>query len=241
VAETQKISRKELKEMVKHDAFRDRAIETVEYVSEHKSEVGKYVIGALVLVLLAGGFLYYRSYQKSVRQAALAEALDIYGGTVSENPPPFATKVYKTQDEKTKAIRKSFTELAQSASGTDEGAMANIYLGIHWADSGDMAQAEKHFKTAADSSSKEFASMAKLSLAQLYKSQGKIDEAEKLLRPYLNEPTTFLSKEAAAIEIARMIGQTKPDEARKLLEPLRSGRPVVSRNALTALSELPKK
>lgn len=56
----------------------------------------------------------------------------------------------------------------------------------------------------------------------------------------MEQPTLFVSREQAAIELARLLGPTKPAEARKLLEPLRTDkRSTVSRAALTQLAALP--
>jgi hypothetical protein len=48
-----------------------------------------------------------------------------------------------------------------------------------------------------------------------------------------------VSKEQAAVALARAIAVSKPAEARKLLEPLRTERPAISQLAITLLSELP--
>jgi hypothetical protein len=81
--------------------------------------------------------------------------------------------------------------------------------------------------------------MAKLSLAQLYASEGNLPEARKLLQSLIDNPTGLVSKEQAIITLAHVLAPSDPQAARKLLEPLRgSERPAVSRQALTALSEL---
>jgi hypothetical protein len=69
---------------------------------------------------------------------------------------------------------------------------------------------------------------------------GRQADAEKLLRALYDKPTTFVSKEQAAIALARAISTTKPAEARKLLEPLRTERPAISQAAITLLSQLPQ-
>ena len=83
------------------------------------------------------------------------------------------------------------------------------------------------------------AAQTKLSLAQVQLSTGRNADAEKLLRSLYEKPTMFVSKEQAAIALARAIAVSKPAEARKLLEPLRTERPAVSQLAITLLSELP--
>ena len=80
-----------------------------------------------------------------------------------------------------------------------------------------------------------YAALGKLSLAQVYLSAGRNADAEKLLRSLYEKPSVSVSKEQAAIALARAIAVSKPAEARKLLEPLRSQRPAISQTAITLL------
>jgi hypothetical protein len=108
-------------------------------------------------------------------------------------------------------------------------------------DAGNIAEAEKHFQRVADSGDKNYASMGKLSLAQVYLSANRNADAEKLLRSVYEHPTIFVSKEQAALALARAISTSNPAEARKLVQPLMSARPAVSQAAITLLSQLPQK
>jgi predicted negative regulator of RcsB-dependent stress response len=226
--------------LAKHDGFREKTIETVEYVSGHKSDFVKWGALALAVIVLAGGIWFYRDYQHTQRQNALNNALKVYGSEIvpAGNPPPFTDVWFRTKDEQKKAINKAFTELVDKHSGSDEGTVGHYYLGLIASDEGNAAESEKQFKVVAENGSADYSSLAKLSLAQMYKGQGKVGEGEKLLHSVMDHPTTFVTKEHATIELARLIMQSKPDEARKLLEPLRTARPAISQNALTALSEL---
>jgi predicted negative regulator of RcsB-dependent stress response len=240
VSQTDKLTHKDVKEMLKHDAFREGALGTVEYVKEHKSDMFKYVAAGLAAIVLIGGFFWYRSYQHGVRQEKLQTLLHIYGATVTPGEaPPFASKVYKTDEEKTAAIRAEFPKFAEEYKGSDEAAIANYYLGVHWAENGKPDEAEKYLKASIDQGSAAYASLAKIALAQLYATQNKVDEGAKLLQSLIDKPTEFVSKEHATIEKAKLIAKTNPVEARKLLEPLRtSTRAAISQTALQVLSDL---
>ncbi len=239
VAQTEKLTHKDVKEMVKHDAFREGTMHTVEYLSAHKSDLYKYVGIGLAALILIGGFFWYRTSQHTTRQEKLQELLNIYGATVTPGEaPPFAPKAYKTDAEKAAAIRSEFPKFIDQYKGSDEAAMASYYLGTHWAEAGNMAEAEKYLKSAVDQASPAYGSLAKLALAQLYAVQGKTDEAAKLVQTIIDKPTELVSKEAATIEKAKIIAKTNPAEARKILEPLRTSRSAISQAALTLLSEL---
>jgi predicted negative regulator of RcsB-dependent stress response len=224
---------------LKTDRFAVEVEHSVEYVSEHRKQVFQYGAGALVLVLIAGGIWYYRDRRHTVRQEELAAAMEIMQAPVAPSGPA-GQLFYTTDDLKNAAAVNAFKPIYDKYSGTDEAAVAASYLGAISMDEGKLADAEKYFQQAADCGDKNLASIGKLSLAQVYLSAGRQPDAEKLLRALYEKPTTFVSKEQAAIALARAISTTKPAEARKLLEPLRTERPAISQSAITLLSQLPQ-
>ena len=231
-----RLTRKELKK----DVFAQEVGHTVEYVAEHRGQVIRYGSIALAVVVLLAGYYYYSKRQHAVRQRELAAATRIQDAGVGPPTGRESILTFSTVEEKNKAAVKAFTGIASRHSGTEEGAIAQYYLGTVAADGGRLDDAVKWLKSAVESGSDEYASLANLSLAQVYHLQGKTAEAEKLLRALMAKPTMFVSKEQAIIMLARTLSDTKPDEARKLLEPLRTQPGAVSRVALTILGELPK-
>jgi predicted negative regulator of RcsB-dependent stress response len=224
---------------LKTDQFAVEVEHSVEYVSEHRKQVFQIGAGALVLALIVGGIWYYRDRQHSARQMELAAAMDIMQAPVAPSGPP-GQVFYTTDALKNADAVKAFKPIYDKYSGTDEAAVAASYLGAISMDEGNLADAEKYFQRVADCGDKDLASIGKLSLAQVYLSAGRSADAEKLLRVLYEKPTTLVSKEQAAISLARAISVTKPAEARKLLEPLRTERPAVSQLAITLLSQLPQ-
>lgn len=227
-----RITRKELKT----DKFALEVEQAVEFFNQHKQQITRYGTIALVLILLvlAGG--WYSRRQRAVRQQALNEALQIYNAPVGQTGNPFLPG-YPSEEEKNKAARKAFTDLATRYGGSDEGLIATYYLGTMAADQGDMKEAERRLRQVAESRNANYASLAKLALAEIYRAQGKLSEAEKLLRSLMEKPTEFVSREHATIVLGEMLMSSRPEEARKLLEPLRTERSVISRHALTALAQ----
>lgn len=240
MSQTDKLTHKDVKELAKHDVFRERTIETIEYVSEHKGDLYKYIGLGVVVVALIAGFFWYRGHQHSLRQEALQNLLNIYNATVTGGgqAPPFAAKTYNTEGEKTQAIRSEFSKFAEANKGTNEGAIAAYYLGVNWAESGNGGEAEKWLTQAGDEGDNDYRSLAKITLAQFYSSQGKEDQALKLIQQVMDHPSAFISKEHATIEKARVLMKSNPAEARKLLEPLRTARAAISQVALQLLSNL---
>ena len=223
---------------LKTDKFALEVGHTFEFLSEHKGDVKKYGALAVVVIALVIGIYYYMHYQAGVREEALTQAMRTDEATVGANPPQPGTLNFATNDEKEKARSKAFADLIAKYHGTQEGAIAEMYLASDAGDKGNLAEAEKRYKDVMDSAPKAYASMARLSLANVYAAQGKTAEAEKLFRAAVANPSITVSKEQATIQLALFLAKSNPAEARKLLEPLRTARTAVSRAAVQALGDI---
>lgn len=231
-----RVHRRELK----HDKFVEQVGHSVEYAAEHRQQVIRYAaIGLVVIALAAGGYMY-SEHQSTAREEALQQALRVQTAVIGENPNEYVLG-FKTQPEKDAAASKAFNDLASKYSGSKEADVAHFYLGALDADQGKAAEAEREWKLVMDSGHKEYASQAKFSLAQLYATENRQAEADKLLRELIAKPTIMVSKEQATIELAHVLAKSNPQEARNLLDPLKTARAVVSRMAISSLSELPPK
>lgn len=233
---------RDTRQYLKHDQFAEKVGESVQYVGLHRRQVLMIAVGVIALVAIILGYQTYRNRAHEDRQAALKEALALKEGVVStQGPPPGAPpdiKVFPTEQAKTQASIKAFSDLAERLRGTDEGTIARYYLATTHADTGNVAEAEKHLRLAAEAGGT-WSSQAKLALSQILQGTNRQGDAEKLLNDLIANPTALVSKEQATIALARLKADKNPAEARKLLEPLRTERPGVSRVAITALSELP--
>jgi predicted negative regulator of RcsB-dependent stress response len=226
--------RKELK----HDKFIDQVGHGVEYAAEHRSQVVKWGGAVLAVLLLCAGVYWYMRHQQGVRQAALHDAMQTYEASVGQSNNEFV-KSFPTQAEKDKAVIKKMSDLAGNYGSKEEGQIGRYFLGLFYADKGNLTEAEKNLKPVADSGKQPYSSQAKFSLAHIYDSMGRTADAEKMLRSVIQDPTILVSKEQATIALAKMLAKKNPGEARKLLEPLRAERGPVSRAAITALGEIP--
>ena len=225
---------------LKSDKFALEVQHGVEYMTSHRQMLARWsmIAGAVVVVVLAV-YLYMR-HQAGIREDAFQAAQRIESATVGPAQNEYAL-AFPTQADKDKAADKAWTDIAVKYGGSDEGVVANFYLGGHAADKGNLAEAAKRFQVVIDNGTKDYAALAKLALAQIYASQGKMSDARNTLQSVIDHPTATVSKEEATIALAHLLAPTDPAAARKLLEPLRGHeRAAVSRAALTAISELPK-
>ena len=87
--------------------------------------------------------------------------------------------------------------------GTEEGRIAEFFLGTNAADSGNLArEAEKHFKASIDGRNGPYASLGKLALAQIYGGEGKVQEGAQLIQSVIDHPTVLVSKDSATLALA---------------------------------------
>jgi predicted negative regulator of RcsB-dependent stress response len=229
-----RITRKELKT----DKFALEVGHTVDFFEEHQTDILRYGAAALVVAALAVLFLVYRSHQQTARQEALAKAIEVQEAPVGQASPG-APISFPNQEAKDKEAVKVFSELASKYSGTDEGYIAEYYLGCIAADQGKLGEADKRFSSVANSAGKQYASLAKLSLGQLYFAEGKPGAGKEMLRSLMDHPTVFVSKDQAAVVLAKVLAPTEPAEARKLLDPLRAKPGAISQTAIQAYGDLP--
>ena len=231
-----RVTRKELKS----DKFALEVQHSVEYVTSHRQMLTKWGTVAGVAIIVVVAVFLYMNHESGVREQAFQAAQRVENATVGPAQNEY-TLAFPTQAEKDKAANKAWSDLAVRFGGSQEGVIANYYLGSHAADTGNLQEAAKRFQTVIDNGSKDYAAIAKLALAQVDASQNKLNDARNLVQSVIDHPTATVSKEEATIALAHLLAPTDPGAARKLLEPLRSNeRAAVSRAALTALSELPK-
>jgi len=231
-----RLTRKELKK----DKFALEVGHTVEFLETHRRQLIRYGAIAVAAILVAAGLFYYILRQHEARQEALRAALDAMQAPIGASPAP-GILTFASPEEKARAVTKAFADLAAKYPGSDEGTIAEYYLGTMALEQGRLDEAAKRLTEVAGAGNQNYASLAKLSLADIYASQGKTAEAEKLLRQLVAKPTIMVSKVEATITLAKLIAPAKPDEPRRLLEPLRSEPGALGRAATAAYDNLPVK
>jgi predicted negative regulator of RcsB-dependent stress response len=227
-------TRKELKS----DKFAQEVQHSVQFVSGHREQMLRWGAPALALVLIVAAVYYYRNYQHSARQEGLHEALIAQNAQVGPSQGEYVL-TFPTNEARKTAVVKAWRDLAAKYPGTEEGRIAEYFLGTNAADDGNLADAEKHFKAAIHSGNGPYASLGKLALAQVYAGEGRGKEGIDLAQSLVDHPTVLVSKETATLELAELLKKTDPQRAKKLVEPLRnSTRVAVSRAAITLDSDL---
>lgn len=229
---------------IKTDKFAEEIGHTFSFLTSHRDETKRYTVIGLAVILLAGAIYVYVSHQANAREQALAEAIKIDEAVIGPAPQPPNIN-FPTQEAKDQARTKAFTDLAAKYHGSQEGAIAGIYIAAEQVDKGNYAQAEKLYQDVVDSASADYASLARMALAQVYAAEGKNADAEKAMRSVIDHPTALVSKEQATIQLADLLIPTNPAQAKKLLEPLLKPdapgvRTAINQAAITEMGKLPQ-
>jgi predicted negative regulator of RcsB-dependent stress response len=232
-----KLTRKELKS----DKFALEVQHSVEFVSEHRKQMIRWGPPAVAVVLIAIGIFWYRNYQANARKEVLHTSLNIQNSEVTTSKSEFLV-TFPTAQAREVAVLKTWRDLAAKYPGTQEGGIAEFFLGTNAADGGNLPEAAKHFQAAIDASNAAYASEAKLALAQVYAAQGKLKDGENLIQSVIDHPTVMVSKDAATLALADLIKKSDPKRAHQLVDPLRtSTRSAVSKAAITLEGSLSQK
>ena len=222
------MTRHELKEQLQHDHFTDAVSEAVTYALSNRKILIRWIIVAVLVLGLAGGALWFAAYNRSIRQQALAAALQVVDTPVGASSQ--APNSYPTQEAKQQAEIKVLSDMVAKYGGTREGLIAQYYLGTVKVERKDPKGAESDLRRVADAKS-EFAPLAKIALAQLYAGENRVPEARALLQSIANKPSDLVSKAQADILLAQLDLTTNPQQAKKILQSLKTPtqRPAVSR------------
>lgn len=229
------LTRKELKS----DQVAVTVEQTVDYVQAHQQPIVKTVIAVVALAVIIGGVVFYRTQQHEVRDARLSECVRVAQAPIGGAGTPDAL-AFPTMEAKAAEETKVFSKLLADYPGSEEGYIAEYYLGGVLVSQAKMEDARKKYQDVANHAGKNTASLAKFAMAQIAFQEGKTAEGETLLHDLMDHPTDMVSKEQATVELANGIKAKNPAEARKLLEPLVKEGGEIAGTAARILNDLPK-
>jgi hypothetical protein len=229
------LSRKELKQ----DNVALKVEETTHFLVTHRPLVIR--IGVIVLAVLVVGLgsWFFISSRRDAREQALATALAAQAAPVGA-PNPNGGVSFPTEAAKADAVRKDFNSIISSDGGTEEAYAAQYYLAGLDIAAGKTEDGLKKYDAVISGAGADYSSLAKLAKAQVLFSVNRAPEAQTLLRDLMANPTAMVSKDQAAIALAKALASTQPEEARKLLLPIASTHSEISQIAVTAMADLPQ-
>jgi TolA-binding protein len=214
------------RQQLKQDKFAETASDTISWAVQHQKTLATTaVIAGVVVLILAGGWIYYnqRDQQASVE---LGAALRIYGAPLrSPNAPKPEYTTFTSAKERAESARAAFERVENNYPHTRAAEVSRYFAGVSAFGMGDAASAERILREVADSRNRELSSLGKLALASVYRSENKDADAIKLYQELIARPTDTVPKTTAQLELASLYQQKQPDEANKIYQQIEKEAP----------------
>jgi len=205
---------------LKQDQFTTTAKETYSWAIDHRSKL-IYGAGAIAVVLLVvvGGWVYMQQ-RNDAAGVALGHALQVYRAPITSafEPPAAEMTSFKSAQERAKAARAEFAQVAQKYSHTHSAEIAGYFMGLADQEAGNTAAAEQELKQAADKGRSDISALAKFALAALYRNDGKEAQAVPLYKDLIDHPTNAVTKAQAQLALAAVYESKQPQDARTLYQ-----------------------
>ena len=212
---------------LKEDQFRTGAKETYSWAVAHRTKLvygAAAVVAALAIIL--GGWVYIQQQDESAG-IALGHALQVYRAPVTSAGEPAApgTTSFASAQERAKAVRTEFAQVAQKYPHTQSAEMARYFMGLADQEAGDAAAAEQELKEVSGASGADLPALAKFALAALYRNQGKDAQAVPLYKELIDHPSNTVAKSQAQLALASLYEAKQPQDARNLYQQVQKENP----------------
>ena len=202
---------------LKKDSFAEATASSVSWLSGHRSGVVRWVIIAVVVLVVVVGSLVFWSLRSSAAEAALGAALDAYNSPLAQPGAPAESGVYSTASDRSRAANQQFAAIASQYGWLPEGAKAHYFAGVTFEELGQNASAETELKAAAGSWDRNLANLAKLALAGLYHQTARDAQAIDLYNALAAKPSETVPAAVAQLDLADLYAAGgKQDQARAL-------------------------
>jgi tetratricopeptide (TPR) repeat protein len=215
------------KEMKGPDKFQVAASEAASWMASRQKQIVGAVVVALAVVAIVLGVQSWREGSKGKAGADLYRAIDAASGEVTAIPLPNMDRpIYKTPEEKEKAVLAEAEKVRQRHGGTRAAVTAALIEGDAQLQLKDWDKAiaayQRYLDSAPQDDSLRFAALDGLARAQ----EGKGDAAAAAATWEKAAGVTFF-KDRAALERARVLAKAgKTDDAKKALESVAKDSPL---------------
>ncbi len=208
--------KKSLRKQIKQDELVTGYEQVGSWARQHLEELRATAIGAVVLLVVVAGLLYFRSHRLSAAQAAFAQAFEVFSAPVAQAGQPAPAGSFTSQEERQRKALTAFDGVAQRYGGQEAGQRARYFAALCRIDLGDYATAERDLREIAkgDPRRRPEPSLARLALAGLLARKGSFDEAVNEYKAILAEPASSLPKDHVLISLAATLEKAgRPEEA----------------------------
>jgi tetratricopeptide (TPR) repeat protein len=215
------------KEMKGPDRFQQVAADAAGWMAKRQKQVVLAVLGALVVVAIVIGISSWFESRGKTAGADLYRALDVASGEVSSIPlPGFTSPIYKTAEEKEKALLAEAQRVRERHGGSRAATTAALLEADAQFRLGDFDKAiaayQAYLAAVSADDSLRFAGLDGLARAQERKG-----DLAAAAGTWEKAGAIDFFKDRATLERARVLAKSgKPDEARKALEGVAKDSPL---------------
>lgn len=209
---------------LKGDSFAKATVTSMGWLSEHRSGVLRWILSAVVLLVVVIGGLVGWTMRAQAAAAALGAALDTYSTPLAELGAPAIPGTYATSADRARAAHQQFADVASKYGLTPEGKKAHYFVGVTAAELGQNGTAESELKIASGSWNHNISNLAKVALANLYHDTGRDGQAEEIYSQVAAKPSETVSAYTAKLDLADLYSsEGKQDQARRLWAEIKDG------------------
>jgi tetratricopeptide (TPR) repeat protein len=202
---------------LKNDKFAQATASSVSWVGEHRSNVVRWAIIAVVVLAAVIGGAIFLNVRTDAADNALGTALDTYDAALAQPGAPAEANTYSTAADRSRAANKQFVAAAQQYSWLPQGSKAHYFAGITYRELGDNGNAETELKAASGAWDHNLANLAKVALASLYHQTSRDPQAIDLYNQLAAKPSDTVPSNVAKLDLADLYAAGgKQDQARTL-------------------------
>jgi tetratricopeptide (TPR) repeat protein len=214
------------KEMKGPDKFQTAATDAIAWASHRRRQILLAGAGALAVIVALIAVSAWLDGQRAAAGGELYRAVDAASGEVSSIPLPGLDRVFKSNEEKQRAVLEAAGKVTAAHGGSRAAATAALLEGDAHLGLGEWDKAAAAYQTFLDKApsddSLRFGALDGLARAQ----EGKGDLAAAAAT-YERAAQVDFYKDRAALERARVLAKAgKPDEAKKALEAVAKESPL---------------
>jgi TolA-binding protein len=193
-------------------------------VEQRRGVIVKIAVAVVALLLIVGGYGWWRSAREAAANRSLAAALAVYEMPVVPIPPPAPGSpppvpqpgTFPTEQDKLAASLPKFLEAANAHPNTSAGIAARFHAAAILAAQGKPAEAEPLYKEVVDKAGDNsiYSRTAKLGMAESQVAQGKYDSAIAVYSELSRDTTSALPLDSVLMYLGRAYARAgKKEEA----------------------------
>lgn len=202
---SKRLTRKQIKEDIRHDEFQEAMTTTFDKILEYKNVIIGVAVGIVVLAAAYSGLRAYLERQERAATNELAQAMKVYGAPIREDgaqpDDPDAPSFVSVEARREKARQ----ELEQVSTGVP-GDVADLYLAQLALDEGDTATARERWQSFLDDHEEHVLAVSvRLNLLRLDRHEGRGEEVLAWLEEELEKSNQSLPEEMILFELGETL------------------------------------